>query len=169
MSGKYRRNNNKGTGKKILILIFVLISLFCIIFFAARGRFKVPVAQQVVSVVLTPFQGAISWVGSQLNYVTSNIWELATMHEQNKMLRNEVEQLRIQNLHASEYDAENQRLRALLHAQRVQLVPELRGADHLGDVPDGPVLVEQEAVVVHLAAAHHFTPDTKRYSRSSSV
>ena len=34
MSGKYRRNN-KGTGKKILILIFVLISLFCIIFFAA--------------------------------------------------------------------------------------------------------------------------------------
>lgn len=94
MSGKYRRNN-KGTGKKILILIFVLISLFCIIFFAARGRFKVPVAQQVVSVVLTPFQGAISWVGSQLNYVTSNIWELATMHEQNKMLRNEVEQLRI--------------------------------------------------------------------------
>lgn len=114
MSGKYRRNNNKGTGKKILILIFVLISLFCIIFFAARGRFKVPVAQQVVSVVLTPFQGAISWVGSQLNYVTSNIWELATMHEQNKMLRNEVEQLRIQNLHASEYDAENQRLRALL-------------------------------------------------------
>ena len=90
MSGKYRRNNNKGTGKKILILIFVLISLFCIIFFA------------------------ISWVGSQLNYVTSNIWELATMHEQNKMLRNEVEQLRIQNLHASEYDAENQRLRALL-------------------------------------------------------
>ena len=64
--------------------------------------------------MLTPFQGAISWVGSQLNYVTSNIWELATMHEQNKMLRNEVEQLRIQNLHASEYDAENQRLRALL-------------------------------------------------------
>ena len=114
MSGKYRRNNNKGTGKKILILIFLLISLFCIIFFAARGRFKVPVAQQVVSVVLTPFQGAISWVGSQLNYVTSNIWELATMHEQNKMLRNEVEQLRIQNRHASEYDAENQRLRALL-------------------------------------------------------
>lgn len=114
MSGKYRRNNKKGTGKKILILIFVLISLFCIIFFSARGRFKAPVAEQAVSIVLTPFQRAISWVGSQLNYVTSNIWEIATMHEQNKMLRNEVEQLRIQNLHASEYDAENQRLRALL-------------------------------------------------------
>ena len=107
MSGKYRRNNKKGTGKKILILIFVLISLFCIIFFSARGRFKAPVAEQAVSIVLTPFQRAISWVGSQLNYVTSNIWEIATMHEQNKMLRNEVEQLRIQNLHASEYDAEN--------------------------------------------------------------
>ena len=45
MSGKYRRNNKKGTGKKILILIFVLISLFCIIFFSARGRFKAPVAE----------------------------------------------------------------------------------------------------------------------------
>ena len=89
MSGKYRRNNKKGTGKKILILIFVLISLFCIIFFSARGRFKAPVAEQAVSIVLTPFQRAISWVGSQLNYVTSNIWEIATMHEQNKMLRNE--------------------------------------------------------------------------------
>ena len=49
-----------------------------------------------------------------MNYVTSNIWEIVTVHQQNKMLRNEVEQLRIQNLHASEYDAENQRLRALL-------------------------------------------------------
>ena len=131
MSGKYRRNH-KGTGKKSRIRSCVRISLCCIIFFAARGRFKVPVAQQVVSVVLTPFQGAISWVGSQLNYVTSNIWELATMHEQNKMLRNEVEQLRIQNLHASEYDAENQRLRALLdfNAQHLVLLV------NRGELPD---------------------------------
>ena len=64
MSGKYRRNNKKGTGKKILILIFVLISLFCIIFFSARGRFKAPVAEQAVSIVLTPFQRAISWVAA---------------------------------------------------------------------------------------------------------
>lgn len=112
MSGKYRKN--RGTGKKIGILIVVLISLFCIIFFSARGRFKAPVLNQAVSVVVTPFQSVISWVGSQLNYVTSNIWEIVTVHQQNKMLRNEVEQLRIQNLHASEYDAENQRLRALL-------------------------------------------------------
>lgn len=112
MSGKYRKN--RGTGKKIGILIVVLISLFCIIFFSARGRFQAPVLNQAVSVIVTPFQSAISWVGSQLNYVTSNIWEIITVHQQNKMLRNEVEQLRIQNLHASEYDAENQRLRALL-------------------------------------------------------
>lgn len=112
MSGRYRKN--RGTGKKIGILIVVLISLFCIIFFSARGRFRAPILNQAVSVVVTPFQSAISWVGSQLNYVTSNIWEIATVHQQNKMLRNEVEQLRIQNLHASEYDAENQRLRALL-------------------------------------------------------
>ena len=89
MSGKYRKN--RGTGKKIGILIVVLISLFCIIFFSARGRFQAPVLNQAVSVIVTPFQSAISWVGSQLNYVTSNIWEIVTVHQQNKMLRNEVD------------------------------------------------------------------------------
>ena len=36
------------------------------------------------------------------------------MHQQNKMLRSEVEQLRVQNVEANEFASENQRLRALL-------------------------------------------------------
>jgi rod shape-determining protein MreC len=95
-------------------MLFVVVSLFCVIFFAARGRFQAPVSSQTVSLVLSPFQQVISWVGGQLDYVTSNIWDLATVHEQNKMLRNEVEQLRVQNLQASEAIAENERLRALI-------------------------------------------------------
>jgi rod shape-determining protein MreC len=95
-------------------MLFVVVSLFCVIFFAARGRFQAPVSSQTVSLVLSPFQQVISWVGGQLDYVTSNIWDLATVHEQNKMLRNEVEQLRVQNLQASEAMAENERLRALI-------------------------------------------------------
>ena len=95
-------------------MLFVVVSLFCIIFFAARGRFQVPVSSQTVSLVLSPFQQAVSWVGGQLAYVTGNVWDIATVHEQNKMLRNEVEQLRVQNLQASEAMAENERLRTLL-------------------------------------------------------
>ena len=112
MSNRVRRDNN--SNRKIWAMLFVVVSLFCVIFFAARGRFQAPVSSQTVSLVLSPFQQVISWVGGQLDYVTSNIWDLATVHEQNKMLRNEVEQLRVQNLQASEAMAENERLRALI-------------------------------------------------------
>ena len=112
MSNRVRRDNN--SNRKIWAMLFVVVSLFCVIFFAARGRFQAPVSSQTVLLVLSPFQQVISWVGGQLDYVTSNIWDLATVHEQNKMLRNEVEQLRVQNLQASEAIAENERLRALI-------------------------------------------------------
>ena len=112
MSNRVRRDKN--SNRKIWAMLFVVVSLFCVIFFAARGRFQAPVSSQTVSLVLSPFQQVISWVGGQLDYVTSNIWDLATVHEQNKMLRNEVEQLRVQNLQASEAMAENERLRALI-------------------------------------------------------
>ncbi len=112
MSRRVRRDKN--SSRKVWVLIFVLASIFCIVFLAARGRFEPVVSSQAVSLVLAPFQQAVSWVGSQVNYVTSNIWEIATEHQQNKMLRSEVEQLRAQNLQASEFAAENERLRALL-------------------------------------------------------
>lgn len=109
---KVRRD--RGSGRKIWILLFVAVSVFCIIFFAARGRFSVPFSSRAATTVLAPFEQAVSWVGAQLRYVTSDIWDIATVHEQNKMLRNEVIQLREQNLKAEEYAAENVRLRALL-------------------------------------------------------
>lgn len=112
MSNRVRRD--KKSPRKIWALIFVLVSIFCLIFFVARGRVQMPVSSQTVSMMLAPFQQFVSWVGGGLNYVTGNIWELATIHEQNKMLRNEVNQLRVQNLQASEFAAENARLRSLL-------------------------------------------------------
>ena len=109
-----RVRRDKKSPKRFWALLFVLVSLFCLILFAARGRFQVPIASQTVSLILSPFQQAVSWVGSELNFVTSNIWEIVTVHEQNKMLRNEVNQLRQQNLQASDFAAENARLRELL-------------------------------------------------------
>ena len=112
MSNRVRRD--KKSPRRIWALLFVLVSIFCLIFFAAKGRVQLPVSSQTVSMVLSPFQQFVSWVGGGMNYVTSNIWEIATVHEQNKMLRNEVNQLRVQNLQASEFAAENVRLRELL-------------------------------------------------------
>ena len=56
----------------------------------------------------------VSWAGDQVSGLTRNIWDIVTVYEQNKMLRNEVGQLRVQNLEASEALAENERLRALI-------------------------------------------------------
>ncbi len=111
----------KHPGRKTAALLFVFVSIFCIIFFAAPGRFTVPVSSKTVSLVLSPFQTAVSWVGSQLNYVTSSVWEIVTVYDQNRMLRNEVVQLREQNLMANEFAAENERLRALLGYKQAAL------------------------------------------------
>ncbi len=117
----------KHPGRKTAALLFVMTSVFCIIFFAAPGRFNVPVSSKTVSMILSPFQMAVSWVGNQLDYVSSSVWEIVTVYEQNKMLRNEVVQLRTQNLMANEFAAENVRLRALLGykqaAMQFDLVP----------------------------------------------
>ena len=102
------------SGRKIWALLFVLLSLFCVIFFAARGRFQATASTTTVGAVLAPFEMAFSWCGQQIRAVTANIWEIATVHEQNKMLKSEVEQLRQQNTLAEEFAAENIRLRELL-------------------------------------------------------
>ncbi len=127
---RVRRDRN--SSRKMWVLLFVFASIFSIIFLAQRGRFEVPVSSQTVSLVLSPFQKAVSWFGNQVNYVTSNIWEIATEHQQNKMLRNEVEQLRAQNLQASEYAAENERLRALLGYKQAAMQFDLVAARVIG-------------------------------------
>ena len=130
MSNRVRRDKN--SPKKIWALIFVLVSIFCLIFFAARGRVQMPVSSQGVSLVLSPFQSAVSWLGNELRQGTAFIWEMATVYEQNEMLRNEVTQLREQNLTASEYAAENERLRALLGYKQSALQFDLVAARVIG-------------------------------------
>lgn len=99
-------------------MVFVVVSLFCIIFFAARGRFQAPVSSQAVSLFLSPFQQGVAWVANEVRFATSTVWEIATLYEQNKMLRNEVEQLRGINLQANEALAENERLRSMIGYQQ---------------------------------------------------
>ncbi|MFC2469430.1 MAG: rod shape-determining protein MreC, partial [Negativicutes bacterium] len=109
---KIRRETE--SGRIIWVLAFVTVSVFCIVFFAARGRFNVPFSSQAVMTVLAPFQRAAAWAGDQVNGTLINFWDIMTVHEQNKMLRREVEQLREQNVKAEEFSAENVRLRELL-------------------------------------------------------
>ncbi len=109
---KVRREGE--SGHTAWLLIFVAVSVFCIVFFAARGRFSTPLSSPAVITLLAPFQRAASWAGDKVKGFTANVWDVLTVHQQNQMLRSEVEQLRMQNVKANEYAAENIRLRELL-------------------------------------------------------
>ncbi len=130
MSNKVRKD--KQTGKKIIALIAVFISVFCCVFFAARGKFSAPVADNAAMTILSPFQRAFSWVGSQLTFVKNTVNEMSNLHEQNKLLREEVELLRAQNLTASEYASENRRLRSLLDYKQAAVQFDLVAASVIG-------------------------------------
>ena len=130
MSNKVRKD--KQTGKKIIALIVVFVSVFCCVFFAARGKFHSPAADNAAMTVLSPFQRVFSWVGSQLAFVKNTITEISHLHEQNKLLREEVEILRAQNLTASEYASENQRLRRLLDYKQAAIQFDLVAASVIG-------------------------------------
>ena len=130
MNNKVRKE--KKNGKKIIALIFVFISVFCCVFFAARGRFSTTVTNGVTMSIMAPFQRAFSWVGSQLAFIRNSVAEISHLHEQNKQLRQEVELLRAQNLMASEYASENQRLRNLLGYKQAAVQFDLVAASVIG-------------------------------------
>ena len=130
MSNKIRKE--KKTGKKFIALIVVFISVFCCVFFAARGEFSPKASSGIAMMIISPFQRAFSWAGSQLAFIKNSVRELSQLHEQNKLLRQEVELLRAQNLTASEYASENQRLRNLLGYKQAAVQFDLVAASVIG-------------------------------------
>ena len=50
----------KSPSKRSLIVLFIIISIICILFFAAIGRFNTPLANSIVVNVLAPFQSVTS-------------------------------------------------------------------------------------------------------------
>ena len=127
-----RVRREKNSERKIWALIFVLVSVFCIVFFAARGRFNAPLAGGAVSFVLSPFQRVVSWVGDKFVNITSGVYDVVYVYEQNKMLREEVAQLREQNTQAIEFTAENERLRKILDYKRATTQFDLLAARVIG-------------------------------------
>lgn len=103
-----------GNGRWILLLAAVAVCLVVIVFMAGSGKFQAPLMSQTVQSVVGPFLRASSWLAGQGKAATDSVWDILNVHEQNGMLRNEVQQLREQNVLANEYAAENIRLRDLL-------------------------------------------------------
>ena len=127
---KVRKKNS--SWKKITALIVLFIIVFCSVFLAARGKFITSPADQTALAIISPFQRGFSWVGNQLAFIKNTFVEIRNLHSQNKQLREEVELLRAQNLTASEFASENQRLRALLGYKQVATQFDLVAASVIG-------------------------------------
>lgn len=127
---KVRKKNS--SWKKITALIVLFIVVFCSVFLAARGKFITAPADKTALAILSPFQRGFSWVGNQLAFIKNTFVEIRNLHSQNKQLREEVELLRAQNLTASEFASENQRLRALLGYKQVATQFDLVAASVIG-------------------------------------
>ncbi|MBQ6975961.1 MAG: rod shape-determining protein MreC [Selenomonadaceae bacterium] len=131
MEQKYKQKKPKSK-KKIFAVIALFVMMFCVIFLAARGKVEVPLVSKTAMVVLSPFQNFFSWAGSQITFLKRTVTEIQYLHKQNRQLREEVELLRAQNLTASEYASENQRLRALLGYKQVAVQFDLVAAGVIG-------------------------------------
>ena len=132
MEQKYKQKKPKPPTKKIAAIIIAFILVIAMIFLAARGKIETPFFDKTAMTVLSPFQNFFSWAGSQLAYLKGSITEIQYLQQQNKQLREEVELLRAQNLTASEYASENQRLRALLGYKQVSTQFDLVAAGVIG-------------------------------------
>ena len=130
-NNKYKQKKPAST-KKIAAMVAVFIMVFCTVFLAARGKFELPLLDKTAMTVLSPFQNFFSWAGSQITFLKRSITEIQYLHRQNRQLREEVELLRAQNLTASEYASENQRLRALLGYKQVAIQFDLVAAGVIG-------------------------------------
>lgn len=130
MSNYIRKKSH--SGKKLAALIAVFIVVFCSVFLSSRSKIEFSIPDKTVMAVMSPFQNAFSWVGSQLAFLEKTVSEIRHLHQQNKQLREEVELLRAQNLTASEFAAENQRLRALLGYKQVATQFDLVAARIIG-------------------------------------
>ena len=131
MEQKYKQKKPKSK-KKIFAVIALFVMIFCVIFLVARGKVEVPLVSKTAMVVLSPFQNFFSWAGSQITFLKRTVTEIQYLHKQNRQLREEVELLRAQNLTASEYASENQRLRALLGYKQVAIQFDLVAAGVIG-------------------------------------
>jgi rod shape-determining protein MreC len=101
--------------KKLYVLLSVIALLIILLFATSQGKYRVPLSERIVSVALSPFQGVMMRASYVVADCTSSLWEIATVYQQNKMLKSEVEQLRQMQINSTEIIAENERLKVLLN------------------------------------------------------
>ncbi len=112
--------------KKTAIFIIAVILVIVLMHGTATNTYKIPLAEGLVRIIFTPVEQAVSKLAYGVNGWFSSGAKLMSVYRDNEALRQEVEQLRQNNIRLTELNSENQRLQALLdyrqNAPRFDLV-----------------------------------------------
>ena len=111
----------KSPSKRSLIVLFIIISIICILFFAAIGRFNAPLANSIVVNVLAPFQSVTSAVSSKCNDFRNYVYDVFYVYDQNRELKAQNDDLKLKVARTAELEAENANLRQLLNYKKANL------------------------------------------------
>lgn len=122
----------KLSSKRSLIVIFLLISIICILFFAAIGRFTTPLTSAIVINALAPFQSVTSTISTKCNNFRDYIYDIFYVYDQNRQLKAENDDLKYKVAHTAELEAENTSLRNLLNYKKANLQFDLLPANVIG-------------------------------------
>lgn len=107
--------NNNFSVKRLLVVIFVVICVLSIIFFAAISRFNAPLAHAIVINVLAPFQSVTSAVSGKISDFGNYVGDVFYVYDQNRELKAQNDDLKSKVTRAAELESENARLRQLLN------------------------------------------------------
>ena len=108
-------SNNNFSVKRLLIVIFVVISVLCIIFFAAISRFNTPLFHAVVINMLAPFQSVTSAVSGKISAFGDYVGDVFYVYDENRELKAQNDDLKARAARSAELESENARLRQLLN------------------------------------------------------
>ena len=110
----------KSPSKRSLIVLFIIISIICILFFAAIGRFN------------APLQSVTSAVSSKCNDFRNYVYDVFYVYDQNRELKAQNDDLKLKVARTAELEAENANLRQLLNYKKANLQFDLLPANVIG-------------------------------------
>ena len=122
----------KLSSKRSLIVIFLIISMLCILFFAAIGRFNTPWAHAIVINVLAPFQNVTSVITHKCNDFRDYVHDVFYVYDQNRELQTQIDDLKLKVSKTAELEAENANLRQLLNYKKANSQFDLLPANVIG-------------------------------------
>ena len=101
-------------GKKSVLAVIAVIIVGVLVFLAVQGQARFPLLNRMLIAVVAPVNESLVGMSSGADSIRTFFAALTTMQEENKKLKQDVEELRNANLKMAEIWAENQRLATLL-------------------------------------------------------